>query len=78
MAERWNLTDGEVEPEEGRKRWKETVLSLSIAVRVQWEEALGLQDRAGRRESAESRRYLAGAGHRNDVKLRGSGKQEAS
>lgn len=63
-----STTDGGVEPEEGRERWKETALSLNVAVLTQLEEALGLQDGAGRRESAQSRRCLKGEGHRNYVR----------
>lgn len=48
------------------------------ALLAKLEEALGLQDGAGRRESAQSRRCLKGAGPTNNVSLRGGGKQEAS
>lgn len=70
-----STTDGEVEPEEGRERWKETALSSNAAVLAHLEETLGLQKGAGRRASAQSRRCLKGAGHRNDVNLRGGGKR---
>lgn len=72
-----STTDSEVEPEEGRERRKETVLSSSTAVLAPLEEASYLQDGAGRRESAQSRRCLKGDGHRNNVSLRGGAKQEA-
>lgn len=36
---------------------------------AQLEEPLGLQDGAGGRESAQSRRCLKGTGHRNNVSL---------
>lgn len=64
------------------KRWrgrcKETGLSSDTSVLAYLEEALGLQDGASRRELAQSRRCLRGAGYRNNVNLKGVKKQEAS
>lgn len=65
-----STADGEVGPEEGRGRWNQTALSPKAAVLARLEEALCLQDGAGGRESAQSRRCLKGAGRRNHVSLR--------
>lgn len=73
-----NTTAGEVEQEKGRGRCKESGLSSDTSVLAYLEEALGLQDGASRRELAQSRRCLRGAGYRNNVNLKGVKKQEAS
>lgn len=72
------MTAGDVEQEKGRERWKETALSSNTAVFAYLEEALGWRDGAGRRELAQSRRYLRRAGYRNNVNLKNVKKQGAS
>lgn len=73
-----NIAADELEQEKGRERWNGTAISSITALFAYLEEALGLQDGAGRRELAQSRRCLRRAGYRNNVNLKSVKKQEAS